>query len=163
MKQPVLYCFDIDGTLAEHGTEALQMFEDSPDSIAALLALRAYPNIVQLITQAIAAPNATVMFCTGRPVSLYGPTWRWLNRHLRLADVGKRVSVVCRPEEVALGAIPQFKLSELVQAVRRVRPVELRCYDDNVQNLRLFGTLRSLVKSLRLYRCEDGVVSAWCL
>ena len=163
MKQPVLYCFDIDGTVAEHGTEALQMFEDSPDSITALLALRAYPNVVQLVMQAVAAPNATVMFCTGRPRSLYGPTWRWLNRHLRLADNGKAVSVVCRPEEVALAAIPQYKLSELVQAVRRVRPVELRCYDDNVQNLRLFGTLAPMVKTLRLYRCEDGVASAWRL
>lgn len=158
--QTVLHCFDIDGTLAEFSN---QIFDESLDSRAAMLSLRAYPNVVQLVTQAIAAPNATVMFCTGRPRSLYGPTWRWLNRHLRLAESGKRVSVVCRPDEVTLAAIPQYKLGELVQEVRRVRPTELRCYEDNVQNLRLFGTLRPMVKTLRLYRCEDGVVGAWSM
>lgn len=158
--QTVLHCFDVDGTVAEFNG---QIFDASIDSRAALLSLRAYPNVVQLVTQAIAAPNSTVMFCTGRPTSLYGPTWRWLNRHLRLASSGKSVTVVCRPDEVSLSAIPQYKLGELVQAVRRVQPAELRCYDDNVQNLRLMQTLRPMVKTLRLYRCEDGVVSAWSL
>jgi hypothetical protein len=158
--QTVLHCFDIDGTVSEFSG---QIFDESIDSHAAIMALRSYPNVVQLVTQTMAAPSATVMFCTGRPRSLYGPTWRWLNRHLRLSRSGKRVTVICRPDEVAVSAIPQYKLGELVQAVRRVRPAELRCYDDNVQNLRLFQTLKPMVKTLRLYRCEDGVVSAWSL
>jgi hypothetical protein len=163
MRQPVLHCFDIDGTVAEGNAFEGKLFDGSADSHAAMLALRAYPNLVQLIRQTMAAPSATVMFCTGRPRSLYGPTWRWLNRHLRLAESGKAVSVVCRPDEVSLGAIPQYKLSELVQAVRRVRPTELRCYDDNIQSLRLFGTLAPMVKTLRLFRCENGVATAWSL
>lgn len=163
MAQPTLHCFDIDGTISEYGPYKEKMFDGTPDSPAAILAVRAYPNIVKVATQAIATADAEVMFCTGRPQSLYGPTWRWLNRHLRLADSGRRVSVVCRPEDVALSAIPQYKLSELVQAIRRVRPVELRCYDDNLENLRLFGTLQPLVKTLRLFRCEEGVATSWRL
>lgn len=163
MRQPVLHCFDIDGTVAEADAYGGKLFDGSADAAAMLALLRAYPNVVQLIKQAIAAPNTDVMFCTGRSRSLYGATWRWLNRHLRLTESGKRVSVVCRPDEVSLAAIPQYKLSELVQAVRRVRPTELRCYDDDVQNLRLFGTLRPMVKTLRLFRCENGVATAWTL
>lgn len=156
MKRPILYCFDIDGTLAE----PMQQYEETPER---LLALRAHPNVVRLVASALALDNAEVMFCTGRSKNAYGATWRWLNRHLSLARLNKRVTLTCRPPETPLDAIPQFKLSELVQAIRRQpeKLAELRCYDDSVQNLRIFQTLRPMVTKLNLYRIEDGVATAW--
>lgn len=158
MKRPILCCFDIDGTLAEK-------MDPYDESMASLLSLRAHPNTVRLVASALALDHAEVMFCTGRSKSAYGATWRWLNRHLGIARIGKRVSLVCRPNETPLDAIPQFKLSELVQAIRRQpeKLAELRCYDDSVANLRLMQTLRPMVTQLRLFRVEDGVATAWTM
>lgn len=158
MKRPILCCFDIDGTLAER----MEPYDESP---AALLALRPHPNCVRLVASALALDHAEVMFCTGRSKRAYGATWRWLNRHLGIARMNKRVSLVCRPPETPLDAIPQYKLAELVQAIRRQpqKLAELRCYDDSVANLRLMQTLRPIVTALRLYRVEDGIATAWTM
>jgi hypothetical protein len=163
MQQPILVCFDVDGTLAIHSDDPT-LFDRSTDD-GRLMRLRAQPNLVQIAMQYLADPNVEVMFCTGRAKSLYGVTWRWLNRYLNLAVSGKPVTLVCRPDDTALNAIPQFKLSELVQAIRRQpqKLAELRCYDDSVENLRLFQTLAPTVKRLRLYRVDDGVATQWSL
>lgn len=158
MKRPILCCFDIDGTLCER----MERYDEAAE---ALLALRPHPNTIRLVAGALALDHAEVMFCTGRSKAAYGPTWRWLNRQLGIAHLNKRVSLVCRPAETPLDSIPQYKLSELVQAIRRQpeKLAELRCYDDTVANLRLMQTLRPLVTELRLYRVEDGVATAWVL
>jgi|GEM_PF-5841106 len=161
MKARMLCCFDVDGTVVDGGGTSF-----SADlTYAQLMRMRPYPNIVRMVAQAIARDGTEVMFCTGRPKSMYGVTWRWLNRHLQLADAGKRTSLVCRPDETTLDAVPQYKLSELVQAIRRQpqKLAELRCYDDSIANLRLFQTLRPMVSKLRLYRCEDGVATLWTM
>jgi hypothetical protein len=162
MKRPALYCFDIDGTLAG-GDAGRRSFDDSETMTQELLDMRPYPNVLQLATQAIEAPNVEVMFCTGRVKRAYGVTWRWLNRHLSLSDADKRVTLVCRPDNIGLDGISQYKLGELVQAIRRQpeKLAELRCYDDWIGNLRLFETLRPMVSLLRLYRVEEGVVTLW--
>jgi len=158
MTRPILCCFDIDGTLSAK-------MDQYDESLNNLLSLRPHPNSIRIVMAALTLDNAEVMFCTGRSKGAYGATWRWLNRHLGIAHLGKRVTLVCRPPETPLDAIPQYKLSEVVQAIRRQpeKLAELRCYDDSVQNLRLMQTLRPMVDKLRLYRVEDGVATAWAL
>lgn len=149
-----LCCFGIDGTLADSDVFSGRTAEQ-------LLELPAYANVVRLTTEAIERDDTDVMFCTARPKAQYGVTWRWLNRELNLSGSGRRVALVCRPDETTPDDIPQYKLLELVQAVRRHRPEELRCYDRSVRNLRLFQTLGQMVTRLRLYRCDVGVTSLW--
>ena len=161
-KQPILVVFDIDGTLVnirdvDVGTVS-DIYADD-----ALMRLTPYPNIVGLVKQYIERQNTTVLFCTGRPKRAHSVTRRWLNKHVGLNSSGKRVTLVCRPDDTPEANIPTFKLGEIVQAVRRVgsKPSEARIYDDEFPNLRVFETLRPMVHSLQLFHASDGVVSQW--
>lgn len=156
MKRAILCCFGVDGTVSQHGG-------DETASDEQLLQAKPYQNVLDVVAQAMQMPNAEVMFCSSRPKQLYGVTWRWLNCHLDLARAGRPVALVCRPPGLPVDAVPQYKLGEIVQAIRRQpeKLAELRCYDATIKSLRLMQTLRPMVSALRLYRVENGVASQW--
>jgi hypothetical protein len=108
-------------------------------------------------------PNATLMFCTGRDRVFFGATWRWLNKHFGLAQSGKQITLACRPHRIPVEMTPHYKVGEITKAIRRhpEKLAELRCYDDNLSNLRVFQTLRPMVTTLRLFRCADGLATRW--
>lgn len=154
-KRPILCCFGVDGTVSQG--------DGTAESHEQLLQTKPHQNVLDVVMQVMRMPNAEIMFCSARPKQLYGVTWRWLNRHLDLARAGRPVSLVCRPPELAIDAVPQYKLGEVVQAIRRQpeKLAELRCYDATVKTLRLMQTLRPMVSTLRLYRVENGLTSQW--
>lgn len=154
-KLPILVVFDIDGTLAR--TVPSTMTDDE------ILACRPITNLVRLARKCIEAPQMEVMICTARPKRVFRPTWAWLNRHLGIGKAPRAVSVVCRPDDVPDTQVATYKLSEIVQAIRRMssRPSQAWIYDDRVENLRLFQTLRSHVIELRLFLVDEGVATQW--
>ena len=158
-KSKVLVVFDVDGTLAK-------VEEDPPVDMYDrnyLAKLSPCHNMLSLVKRYMRMEKAELMFCTGRPKRAFTPTWQWLNRHLHLAASGKRVTLVCRPDEMDEAATPTFKLHEIVAALRRIgtKPFEALIYDDDLANLRLFESLRPMVQNLRLFKVEDGVASQW--
>lgn len=160
-KEPVLVVFDIDGTLGRLGplTDS-EMWSDRY-----LLAMPSYPNMVDLVKGYLRKRNVSVMFCTGRPTKWHGATWRWLNSKLGLSGSGQKATLVCRPEEVPTEKIPAFKLDAILQAIRRLgsRPSEAVLFDDDVNNLRLYETLRPMVRKLTLFKVDEGMISDWSL
>lgn len=159
-KQPILVVFDIDGTILK-----LREVGSVPDLFAddAIMSLKPYPNVIDLAKRYLKKENVTLLFCTGRPRRCQSATRRWLNKHVGLNTSGKRVTLVCRPDDTPESSIPTFKLSAIVQAVRRVgsKPSEAHIYDDDFANLRVFETLRPMVHSLQLFHANEGVISQW--
>jgi len=158
-KLPTLIMFDIDGTLAQ----PIDFSEQTTDEH--VLGARPIHNTIRLVAKFLCMPHMEVMFCTGRPKRMFRPTWAWLNRHLNLTTIGRPVPLICRPDELSPSQIPAYKLSEVLQALRRMssRPPKAWIYDDSVANLRLFQTLRPFVGELRLYRVEDGIATQWSM
>ena len=163
-KQPVLIVFDVDGTLAKAGT-APDQDADQATWETYLSSLQPERNMVAIVQHYLKMTNVELMFCTSRPKSLFRVTWQWLNKTLGLAASGKRASLVCRPDDEPSSHVSAGKVSEVVQAIRRVgsRPAEAFIYDDDLQNLRLYESLRPLVATLRLFKVEAGVASEWSL
>jgi hypothetical protein len=159
-KEPVLVVFDVDGTLAKPHNPPSDMYDGTY-----LLGLESDRNMVAIAKHYMSMANVELLFCTGRPKRSYQPTWQWLNKTLGLASSGKRVSLVCRPDEEPESRIAAVKLHEIVQALRRIgsKPSEAFIYDDDLSNLRLFESLRPMVRHLHLFKVEDGVASAWSL
>lgn len=159
-KEPVLVVFDIDGTLAKIETGAIDIYDPNY-----LFNLGTYPNMITIVRQYLRMKNAEILFCTGRPKRTFSATRRWLNKHLDLSSLDKRVGLVCRPDDSPESSIPTFKVSEILQAIRRLgsNPAEALIFDDDVQNLRLFETLKPMVRKLTLFKVTDGVVSDWSL
>jgi FMN phosphatase YigB (HAD superfamily) len=159
-KQPVLAVFDVDGTLAKIGDPPDDMYDGDY-----LMGLESERNMVAIVEHYMNMENVELMFCTGRPKRAYQPTWQWLNKTLGLAASGKRVSLVCRPNEEPESRIAAVKLHEIVQALRRIgsKPSEAFIYDDDLSNLRLFASLRPMVRHLHLFKVEDGIATAWSL
>lgn len=160
-KEPVLVVFDIDGTLAQRGPRTVE--EEWTDDY--LLGLASYSNMVGIVRAYLKKRNVTVMFCTGRPVSLHSITRRWLASKIDLSQASQRVTLVCRPDETPVSGIPAFKLGEILQAIRRLgsNPAEAVIYDDDVNNLRLFETLKPMVRKLSIFKVDDGMISEWSL
>jgi len=160
MAEPVLVVFDIDGTLAQEGPPASDTYADDR-----LLSLEPVKNMIAIAKKYIATEHVDIMFCTGRPKRSFRSTWQWLNKHLQLATSGKRIHVCCRPDDMPENRIADYKLGEIVQAVRRMgsKPSEALVFDDNVMNLQMFETIRPMVHRLRLYKVENGLASNWSL
>lgn len=159
-KKPVLVVFDVDGTLAKSEDPPTNVYDH--DFLMGLLPDR---NMVAIVKHYMKMDNVELMFCTSRPKSVYQPTWQWLNKTLGLTASGKRVSLVCRPDDEPDSRVAAVKLHEIIQALRRIgsKPSEAFIYDDDLSNLRLFESLRSMVSNLYLFKVEDGVASAWSL
>ncbi len=159
-KEPVLVVFDIDGTLAKNDPGALDINNENY-----LLRMPSYPNMLDLARKYLKMKNTEMLFCTGRPKITFSTTRRWLNKHLDLSSTDKRVGLVCRPDGTPESSIPTFKVSEILQAIRRMgsNPAEALIFDDDVHNLRLFETLKPMVRELKLFKVTDGVVSDWSL
>ena len=163
-KQAILVVFDVGGSLAKKCiAPASGAKQEAWD--AHFMALQEEPNMVAIVKHYLTFDNIELMFCTGRPKSSFRVTWQWLNKTLGLTASGKRVSLACRPDAEPLTNIPACKLSEIVQAIRRIgsRPAEVFIYDNNLSNLRLFESLRPMVANLRLFKVEGGVATAWSL
>ena len=154
----ILVVFDIDGTLAKIGPDDGADIYDE----ARLAALPPWDNVVAIAQRYMKDPKVVMMFCSGRPKGTYRVTWDWLNRLVGLSR-GKSVTLALRPEEVSEDRIAPYKLSEIVQAIRRLgsKPNEAIVFDDDVTNLQMFEVVRPTVRRLRLYRAEDGIVSQW--
>jgi hypothetical protein len=157
-KEPVLVVFDLDGTLAQDGPEGGDIYDEQR-----LAALEPWPNMVAVVRRYIAMPNVAVMFCSGRPKARFRVTWDWLNRQVDLSGAGKSVTLALRPESIPEDRIAAYKLSEIVQAVRRLgsKPSEALVFDDDIQNLQMFEIIRPMVRRLRLYLVANGVASQW--
>lgn len=160
-KEPTLAVFDIDGTLAEIGPRT----EEEGYPVDYLLGLPSYSNMIGIVRSYLKKRNVSVMFCTGRPASTHGTTRRWLNSKLDLSQAPNRVTLVCRPDDTPASGIPAFKLAEILQAIRRLgsRPAEAVIYDDDVNNLRLFGALKPMVRKLSIFKVDEGMISEWSL
>jgi len=159
-RTPTLVVFDIDGTLAKEGPEAVDIYDDNR-----LAGLQAWPNMVAAAKRYISMQNVEMMFCSGRPQRSFRATWAWLNRHLGLTSSGKRITVSLRPDDVPEDRTATCKLGEIVQAIRRLgsKPSEALIFDDDVMNLQMFETIRPMVRRLRLYKVEHDVASQWNL
>jgi hypothetical protein len=161
-KGPFVVVFDIDGTLAkvDDGTPESEIY-----NLTRLLSLKPWPNTMELLKRYMMMPNANITLCTGRPKSVAPATWRWLDKHLNLTGSGKSVTLSCRPDDVPESRIPAWKLSTVVQAIRRIgsKPSEALIFDDDLRNLQMFETLRDSVRVLKLFKVQDGVVSPWNL
>ena len=159
-KQPVLVVFDVDGTLAKSSDPPKNPFDD-----AYLMSLESERNMVAIVQHYLKMDNVSLLFCTSRPKSSYRATWNWLNKTLGLTSSGRRVSLACRPDDEPCERIAACKLHEIVQAVRRIgsKPSEAYIYDDDLVNLRLFESLRPMVRQLNLFHVQDGVASSWRL
>ena len=157
-REPVLVVFDIDGTLAKHGDP------NDPDqySEARLAALEPIPNMIAMARRYIKTPNVVVMFCSGRPKTRQRVTWDWLNHHVGMSG-GRAVTLTLRPESESEDRIAMYKLSEIIQAVRRMgsKPSEVVIFDDDIMNLQMFESVRPMVRRLKLYKVEDGLTSQW--
>lgn len=160
-KEPVLVVFDIDGTLGKLGP----LTDSEAWSDRYLLSMPSYANMIDLVKSYLKKRNVTLMFCTGRPVRWQSTTRRWLNSKLDLSQAPNRVTLVCRPDEKPTSGIPAFKLAEILQAIRRLgsRPAEAVIYDDDVNNLLLYETLKPMVRKLSIFKVDEGMISEWSL
>lgn len=161
-KGPFVVVFDIDGTLAQtdDGSREADWYETDR-----LMALKPWPNTIELVKRYMKMPNANITFCTGRPKSAASVTRRWLNKHFSLGSAGKRIVLTCRPDEIPESRIPAWKMGAIMQAIRLVgsKPAEALIFDDDLRNLQMFETLRDSVRVLKLFKVQDGVVSPWSL
>lgn len=160
-KESILVVFDIDGTLAERGprTDEAEWTDDY------LFGLASYSNMIGIARAYLKKRNVSVLFCTGRPASIHSITRRWLNSKLDLSQAPNRVTLVCRPDNMPASGIPSFKLAEILQAIRRLgsKPAEAVIYDDDVHNLRLYETLKPMVRKLSIFKVDEGMISEWSL
>lgn len=160
MKEPILVVFDIDGTIARQDIPAPQVYQGNN-----VLSLTAWPNMKNLVRQYMLRDHVRLMFCTGRPASQYGVTWRWLNGLFHLGSSGKHVGLVCRPDEIPLEQTARYKLTEVTRAIRRLgsQPAGCVIYEDSIRNLQLLNTLKPMVRSLQMFIVDDGVATPWSM
>lgn len=159
-KQPVLAIFGVGPLTKTNGATPADRYADNH-----LTSLDPQRNMIAIVQHYMAMSNVELVFCTGRPKRAFRVTWQWLNKHLGLTASGKRVSLVCRDDSEPPEHTPTCKTHEIVQAIRRVgsKPAEAFVYDDDLQNLRLFESLRPMVRHLHLFKIDDGVATPWSL